>query len=117
LHSTQRRIVAVSEDKEPQPIWRQQSPIDLVLGTSLPTTFARDYLVIGYPNADLPGRFKSHNFYFDAPPPLTFNGQEASLERLQSTRPANTGSTAGPSTSRSTSSTRSRTRPATARRW
>jgi carbonic anhydrase len=82
LRSTQRRIVAVSEDKEPQPIWRQQSPIDLVLGTSLPTTFARDYLVIGYPNADLPGRFKSHNFYFDAPPPLTFNGQEASLERL-----------------------------------
>ena len=72
----------MSEDKEPQPIWRQQSPIDLVLGTSLPTTFARDYLVIGYPNADLPGRFKSHNFYFDAPPPLTFNGQEASLERL-----------------------------------
>ena len=48
----------MSEDKEPQPIWRQQSPIDLVLGTSLPTTFARDYLVIGYPNADLPGRFK-----------------------------------------------------------
>jgi carbonic anhydrase len=68
--------------KEPQPIWRQQSPIDLVMGTSFPATFARDYLVIGYPNTDLPGHFKNHNFYFDSPPPLTFNGKEASLERL-----------------------------------
>lgn len=67
---------------EPQPIWRQQSPIDLVTGSTFPTTFPRDYLVIDYPNADLPGRFKKHNFYFDVPPTLIFNGKEASLERL-----------------------------------
>lgn len=68
--------------KEPQPVWRQQSPIDLVMATSLPVTFPRDYLVIGYPNAELPGHFEDHNFWFDDPPPLAFNGKEASLERL-----------------------------------
>lgn len=68
--------------KEPQPVWRQQSPIDLAAGAALPVVFPRDYLVIGYPNADLPGHFKDHNFWFDDPPPLTFNGKEAALERL-----------------------------------
>lgn len=72
----------MSKAIEPMPIWRHQSPIDLVKDDAFPTTFPQDYLVNGYPNADLPGQFKDHNFYFDSQPSLTFNGKDASLERL-----------------------------------
>lgn len=72
----------MSKKTEPMPIWRQQSPIDLSLQTSLPTALSLDYLVIDYPNADLAGRFEDENFWFDSPPSLTFSGNEAFLERL-----------------------------------
>lgn len=72
----------MSKKTEPLPIWRQQSPIDLSLSSSFPATFPLDYLVIDYPNTDLSGRFEDENFWFDSPPRLTFNGNEASLQRL-----------------------------------
>lgn len=64
------------------PYGSQQSPIKLSTQTALPVVFPKDYLVVGYPNEPLAGKFSHHNFVFDHPPPLTFAGVEAKLERI-----------------------------------
>lgn len=69
------------------PIWQQQSPIDLD-AKSIPATFPMEYLVVDYPREDLSGHFFAHNFWFDEPPPMSLDGQEAKLTRLHIHAPA-----------------------------
>ncbi|MEW4453043.1 carbonic anhydrase family protein [Bremerella sp. JC817] len=59
----------------------QQSPVNIVSPLTMYVALASDYLVVSYPDEPLSGHF-DHDFYFDAPPSLTFEGMSASLERI-----------------------------------
>lgn len=66
------------------PYGSQQSPIQLETAKAIPVVYPVDYLVVDYPNEELPGKFKheKHNFYFDNPPLIQFAGIAAPLERV-----------------------------------
>ncbi|MFO0903671.1 MAG: carbonic anhydrase family protein [Pirellulales bacterium] len=66
------------------PYGSQQSPIRLETAKAVPVVFPVDYLVVDYPNQELPGKFNhsNHNFYFDSPPTIRFAGITAPLERV-----------------------------------
>jgi carbonic anhydrase len=69
---------------DPFPIGSQQSPIKINTENAIPVVYPLDYLVIKYPNTPLHVRldYKDHNFYFDNPPQIQFNGVTASLQRI-----------------------------------
>jgi carbonic anhydrase len=66
------------------PYGSQQSPIQLETAKAIPVVYPIDYLVVDYPNQELPGIFNhsDHNFYFDSPPTIQFAGITAPLERV-----------------------------------
>ena len=70
-----------------RPVWQQQSPIALD-HTSMPAHFPLEYLVINYPDEALSGHFCEHNFWFDEPPLMALDNQEAKLIRLHIHAPA-----------------------------
>lgn len=66
------------------PTGSQQSPIKIETANTIPVQFPTDYLVIDYPNESLVAHLnhQDHNFYFEAPPQIQFDGRSAPLERI-----------------------------------
>ncbi len=62
-------------------IMPQQSPIDIRKDDTIYAEFTPEYFRVEYANKSLSGCFE-HDFYFDEPPTLIFEGVSAKLERV-----------------------------------
>lgn len=65
-------------------IGSQQSPIMIETAKTISVQLPADYLVVEYPDEPLAGHLdhQNHNFYFDNPPQIQFDGKSAPLERI-----------------------------------
>ena len=67
----------------------KQSPINIEVANTVPKDFPSEYLVLSYPNQSLSGHLgreeageHKENFYFDSPPSASFDGKNATLQRI-----------------------------------
>lgn len=66
----------------PNPIWPQQSPINIAYAETLRADFPDDYLVVSYPNIVLKGVFLGDNFIPADPVQLQFAGSSCTLLKV-----------------------------------